>query len=196
MTMKLSFSLQFCGVSPSLHGCQKSKFHLSGGDGFSVGRNTRSPAETGNFCCFAIRQREATAFQDGLEYNRCRSAIHFLPQQLRNVSGCFTLVITQPREMSLLLSRRPHCHNQDTGVDYVPHTPADPGPFPSGFRDQLEEEQPYTLQWVEYQGHVAILKQSLGPFYGNPDRCVFFRLCRRWGSWQQLTQHCLWGCRT
>lgn len=39
---------------PSLWECQRSETLFSGGDGFPLGRNTRSFAETGDFRCSAI----------------------------------------------------------------------------------------------------------------------------------------------
>lgn len=58
-------------------------------------------------------------------------------------SGCvdvaFQLLCNQGMRVFVYL---PHCHGQDTGVDYVPHISADLVPATAGFHKLLEEEHP------------------------------------------------------
>lgn len=65
----VGYSLQFCSVPIplflqcpySFKGCHRSRSLSLGGDRFSVGRNTRSPTETTEFCCSPTRLRVRVA---------------------------------------------------------------------------------------------------------------------------------------
>lgn len=75
-------------------------------------------------------------------------------------SGCvdvaFQLLCNQGMRVFLYL---PHCHGQDTGVDYVPHISADLVPATAGFHKLLEEEHPPSSPMGGVLGSCAQLKQ-------------------------------------
>lgn len=81
------------------------------------------------------------------------------PTHRQQVCGCGTSAITRAKHESLLLSRQSHRRGQDAIVGYVKHVSADSAPVPTGFREQLEEEQPLPSPTVGVLGSGARLTQ-------------------------------------